>query len=224
MSKKKEISNVEETPVVPSEANVPTEEKKKEISPLDGIPYGDIDVGPGEDFENVRREPSYIKIGKPKGQQWFQVHPTIQYRICMVKREGSSDEYYVVTKPFIPLCGRQAIVYDLYLGILKTGNGLILYPVPQHVEGKKPMPWYTSALECIDHARKGWIRAEWIRDSNSWDILSPDEVFAPPIWPDFLNNSDEKAIKDKIYGLAFRGCVINSEDHPVIKDLKGRIE
>jgi len=187
---------------------------KEEISPLDGIPYDEIEINPGETLIQRNRELTIIPIGKPKGQTWFTIHKNRVYTVYLLRRDNK-DEFFLVTKGMVPECGRQVHQYDLYLGMNYSGNTLFFYPINRPDDDKrKPTPSYISSLEVVARARDGWIRAEWDKTTNAWVIIPPEEPIPLPEWPELS--------KDKIFALAFKGAVINNRDHPILKDLRGK--
>ena len=74
-------------------------------------------------------------------------------------------------------------------------------------------PWHQSATEAVDMAKKGWIRIKANMNLGAYDIFQPLVDFADPVWPD-------KTMAEMVT-LAFKGRVITTADHPVLKQLRG---
>jgi hypothetical protein len=61
----------------------------------------------------------------------------------------------------------------------------------------------------------GWIRMRSNRSLGAYEVTQPLVEFPPPTWPD-------KGIEDLV-GIGFKGRVINTADHPVLRHLRGEV-
>jgi hypothetical protein len=93
-------------------------------------------------------------------------------------------------------------------------NGIFLWP--QSLPGDPGAPgrsWHVSALECAAAAMKGWVSMSGDKAASSYMLSKPLGQMPEPEWPPY---SFQELIR-----WGFRDRQIGSDEHAVIKDLKG---
>jgi hypothetical protein len=73
--------------------------------------------------------------------------------------------------------------------------------------------WNSSAAEIARQAMSTWARVVSNREAGGYDFLVPEMSLPDPEWPS-LSLAD-------ILQIAFRGKVIDTPDHPVLRQLRG---
>jgi hypothetical protein len=75
--------------------------------------------------------------------------------------------------------------------------------------------WQSSYKEAIKQAETDWVRVEANMQAGQYEITKSTNDLGDPKWP---NRSMEELIND-----AFAGRIIDSPDHPYIRQIQGRI-
>jgi hypothetical protein len=148
-----------------------------------------------------------IPVHKPNKQVFFRAHKTLVIDTKILERKEENETYVVVpalweeldtelsTKRLILCISRQT---DLFVWPIGLGGGNL---------------WGQSALEASEVAMKGWIRLVANRGAGMYEIYRPAKPLAEPHWP-------EMTIQEML-SKAFRGYVIDTLEHPVVKELRG---
>jgi hypothetical protein len=86
-------------------------------------------------------------------------------------------------------------------------------PTPDSSIGRR---WSESALEIADFAKTQWVKMVGKRDLGAYELFKARGDLGDPVWPD-------KTLSD-LLRLAFKGDrLINSLDHPVLRELAGEM-
>ena len=179
---------------------------------LAGFNFEEFESLPTDASIKTKRELSMIPIKKPNAQQWFQIHPkwVCTWNVVIWKED---QNIFVVPRKMIPECSGQTKSVKFYVGIYPN-SGVFLFPIPEADEDGKRNSWHESAEQVVLAARKGWRRMEPDRATSSYRIISPESKLDDPDWPPMS--------KMQIFEMAFKGAIIDSADHPVLKALRGK--
>jgi hypothetical protein len=165
----------------------------------------------------VRRTLKCI-VQKPKNEWWIQVHPDDEFSIIsrVVDLKDEREMYWVARDLWDDLAGeptfqRKAFFTYTCKHTYRRGD-CFLWPVKPPDESGKVDSWNESAM---DYARQ---RGIWQRISSNTDMGCYDQYLtsAPwevPTWPEVTF--------DQLVRAAFKGRVIETLDHPVIRNLRG---
>jgi hypothetical protein len=104
------------------------------------------------------------------------------------------------------------VVKVLYHGITRQGVNF-LWPIKLPDEAGNLDSWNKSALEAADIAKDKWIRLSANRPLGAYDIFVARGNIPEPMWP--LQSFQE------LLTVAFKGCIIDSLDHPAVRRLRG---
>jgi hypothetical protein len=221
--KKTREKNLEETPMVPSNASeetirkrdqnkteisIPTEEKKKT---LNGFDMSEFIAQPLETGIVIERKIINVPAKKPNSQQFFRIHPSEEVLVDVVdwKDEGV---LYLVRQSALPALMEQTKRIILYLGILRTGTPF-LFPVPQPDSSGKWNSWHRSASEAVIKAKEHWVRIQPDKPSNGYILYEAEGKIPDPEWPDMTII--------EYLAIAFKDAIIADANHPFVKSLKG---
>ena len=94
-----------------------------------------------------------------------------------------------------------------------SGNVLI-WPVP--ILGEREFPVWRSARAAYELAREQWVQLVWSEERNDYLIETAEKIDHEPAWPE---KDFEELLK-----LGFDGKVIDSEEHPYVRRLRGLID
>jgi hypothetical protein len=102
----------------------------------------------------------------------------------------------------------------LELRITRTG-AVFLWPVRLPGADGKVDEWSRTALESADMAVKGWVRVTANMALGAYEVWQATGTVPPPEWPDL-------PLKE-ILRIAFKGRLIDTLDHPVLRKLRGEV-
>lgn len=156
-----------------------------------------------------------IPVRRPSKESWFRTHPDISFRVparvIELKEEG--EVYLVVRELWADLAGESTFTSKLLVPVLTRQKALLIWPIRLPGPDGRIDAWNSSALEAADLARTTWIRLSPNRSLGAYEVIAGPDPQAVGSWP---SHNVEKLLE-----IAFKGKVINSLDHPVIRQLRG---
>lgn len=156
-----------------------------------------------------------IPVRKPKSQEFFKAHPDLSMKtaILEVEMEGVEGKYILTqdmqTHPELVQEVRPATLVPL----ITRQEVLILYPVKSPKPGESSNSWWDSAAKIIERAKKDWVRMYADMNVGAYQMKVATAENEEPNWPDM----DMEEIVRK----AFDGKIISSDNHEVVKRLRG---
>lgn len=195
------------------EANIET--KPAEKMQLRGLDMADF--APEEEDLKIltRRRPTVIPTDKPSDQQWWQIHPEIEY-YCNTLKWKEDRKNYIVMRQALGACAGYVRPVKYYLGIYTSGS-IFLFPIPVDSSDDTSSlgrSWHESAERAVIEGRNGWVKIIADKKIQGYQIYKPEGQLRDPEWPSMT--------KQEIFDLAFREQVIQNEDHPIVKSLRGQ--
>jgi hypothetical protein len=180
------------------------------------------------DPENFRIDQSFLQqppakkllvrvpVRKPHKQDFIRAHPSMGYQLptaqVNLRDEG---ETYLVLPDFVSALGENEHFFaTLYLCTTRQ-KVPFLWPVKIPSPDGRKNEWHNSAITAVGQAMKHWVRVVPNMSAGAYDVLLATGNFTEPEWP-------ETSLRE-ILTIAFKGKVIDSPDHPVIKKLHGEI-
>jgi hypothetical protein len=157
-----------------------------------------------------------VPVRRPDPQQFFRVHSDPQMRLepAAVLELTDRQESYLVVPRLYSQVANEVKVKVLFLAITRTGV-VFLWPVALPDADGRMNPWSRSAMLAAEHAMTRWTRIRSNRVLGGYDIEEPGAVLPEPEWPEELTLA--RAIE-----LAFRDRLIDTPDHPVLRQLRGQ--
>ena len=152
-----------------------------------------------------------IPVGKPKKQNFFRVHPSLEYPVYIRDWEDDGTSYLVHPR-IAPKITNQVKLKIVYVSVYATGSPFLLAVPQPDMEGKWNN-WHQSLSEAVDVAKKKWIRLEPDKIAQGYNIIYAAGSFGEPEWPNMTI--------DQYIETAFKSRQIIDENHPKIKELKG---
>ena len=221
---KQKLKNVKVNNMIKKEDKI--KEKKEEIPIISSIEANEKQILPdisGFDMSKyiakpyempiiLKREIVTIPVKRPGDQVFFRIHPTEEVPVWLLKWHEDS-EMYLINPDIISILAEQPKLYILYLGMMLNGN-IFLYPIQQKDEGGKWNSWHQSSFAVVTLAKKKWVRAIAQRSINGYTPIIAESNHAEPEWPNKSLN--------EILSIAFRDKRIDTENHPIVKTLKGK--
>lgn len=154
----------------------------------------------------------HVPVRKPAKHQFFRVHPGEEYRLECFIVEIDGDETYLVDPALVGHMPGLARPVRLHLTVTRHGAPA-LWPLKLPGEDGKTNPWHESAAECADIAMEKWVRLVANRELGAYDVVVAEGIPTEPAWPD-------KTLAELVTK-AFRDRYVDSEDHPLIRELLG---
>lgn len=161
----------------------------------------------------VKRLITRVPVRKPLKTEFFRVRSGEAWRIptmiLELKEEGETFLLSPAVWDAVPELLRPAMLHTA----IDRRNNVFLIPVPLPGPDGRRNPWHQSLAEVVTMAETKWVRSVANKAVGGYDMLVADGQLADPEWPD---TSFQELVQ-----IAFRERLIETEDHPVIKQLLG---
>ncbi len=155
-----------------------------------------------------------VRIGKPTKEQFARVNPDEDRRFVGVSViESKEDGIFLVDQSCQSELGTETKSMALYEAVTRQGS-LFIWPANLPGPDGKLNPWHESMQAAIDLAMTRWVRIAADMDLGGYRTLVAQGEIPEPVWP---SNSFEALLE-----IAFKGRIITSLDHPIVKKLWGR--
>ena len=163
-----------------------------------------------------------IALRRPNPRRFIRVHPDLKRRVAVFKDPNDEDEFenaeYVCTGAVAEELETDCRYALLRVYLNKTGSlGLWLCYEPQ-LDMKRTDVWAITRLACAEVAESKWVRIHRSEDGQGYGYTEPELQIPDPDWERVLQGRQ----MPELIHLACRDRVIDSLDHPVLKDFFGR--
>jgi hypothetical protein len=160
-----------------------------------------------------------VPVRRPGRNEFFRVHPDSEMTVdwYVLERDGDMDrEVYWVTEEFRGDLLEELKPVRIFTCINKRGTVFLWAARLPGSDNRLGRRWHESALEIAEHAKGLWVKMQGKRDLGAYELFKAKGDLGEPQWPD-------KPLRD-LLRLAFKGdLLINSVDHPVLRELAGEI-
>lgn len=171
-----------------------------------------------QDFESmvgIKKEILVVPVRKPDRQAWFQAHQGEEWRMpfALIEMKEDRETYLVSPQIYNELIGE---CIPKYLFCCQTRQGIIfLWSIKMPGPDGRLDQWNQSALQIVTEYAGRWIRVVANLALGAYEVYTSEAEFPPPVWP---SEGFHSLLKK-----AFRGKIVESLDHPIIKRLRGQI-
>jgi hypothetical protein len=160
----------------------------------------------------VKRAPAIVPVRKPSKEWFIRCHPAYRLETTLLELK-ELRETYLVHPDMRPLLEEESTVVHRLLVTCMTRQGTIfLWPIALPRADGRDDSWSASAREAATRACECWVRIQPDQETQSYRIDYAEDLPDRP-WP-------ETTLRD-LLARAFRGKVIDSLDHPVLRHLRG---
>jgi len=163
----------------------------------------------------VRKVITMVPNRKPNKSEWFQVRPGEEWRlqtaVLELEKGVERSTYLVAPSLWADLSGE--IAPALLLTCVNRANDLFLWRIKLPGSDGRSNTWTDSALQIAKAAETTWCRMVSDMANGIYTHYEPTGELPDPRWPELSFN--------EILRLAFRGRMIDSLDHPIIRELRG---
>jgi hypothetical protein len=156
---------------------------------------------------------SHVPVRKPNRHEFVRVRPEPEFWFSTGVFEDKEERETFIVAPSM----RDALVGEIKPVLLvptMTRQGvLLLWPLKLPVEGQRHNGWMETAREAAELAKTKWIRLVADMGLGGYRIYQAEGELSEPAWPD-------KALPE-ILQIAFRDRVVDGEQHPIVRRLRG---
>jgi len=156
---------------------------------------------------------SHLPIGRPGKEEFFRTNPRPDMSLVAYVYEDKTErkQYFVAPnmRDTMGLYARQVLISVLFTWPSRVTR---IYPVPLALDGRSN-PWLETARDAVEKAKKKWVKMVPDQRAGFYRIFMPSGDLPEPEWSD-------KTFSE-LLETAFRGLVITSDDHPVVRQLQG---
>jgi len=159
--------------------------------------------------------PLKVTYGKLNRNRFSRVHPGEEYKLrCLLVDDKDNGETYLATPNMAGHLGSLATAKTIRLAADNSGVPKLIGEPDVDPSGRRNL-WQSSLKEAIREAEKDWVRVVSNMNANQYEITRSINDLGFPRWP---KQSMEELVND-----AFAGRIIDSLDHPYIRQIQGRI-
>jgi hypothetical protein len=181
-----------------------------------------LPAGHGVGMARMVKTTMRLKAKKPNPRRFLRVHPDMSAAVAIFLDPNDEDEFekapYVVLGHVAEELSVEAVPNMVYLYTYRTGS-LGLWPCPlAGPGGRASTAWGSTRLEIAEKAKTSWLRCHASVDGEGYAYTEPVDRFPEPDWDRLLRGRSML----QLLGIAFRDRVIDSVDHPVLREFEGR--
>jgi hypothetical protein len=154
---------------------------------------------------------STVSVRRPKNNEFVRVDPAKSLTTIVWEDKDEGETYFVDPK-IRPLMIAGTSTKMLTLAVNQAG-AIFIWPVPVDDEFSRKNSWNESARAGFHQAKTEWVKLVGDRGAGLYRIYVAEGELPPPRWPD-------KAFTE-LLALAFNNRLIDREDHPIIKAMRG---
>lgn len=217
MNNKKKISETTNT-------DVPHDAQKENANDPTPTSLAGSPQGAAFDPRRFRMEQSYqgaveqvitmVRVGKPTKEQFVRVNSDPSRRLVGVAMiDSKEDGPFLVDQSVQDALSAETKPKALYEAITRQGTPFI-WPVDLPGPDGKLNPWHESMQAAIDLAVTNWVRIIADMEMGGYRTFVAQGSLAEPVWP-------TKPFHE-LLEIAFKGRVITSLDHPMVRKLWGK--
>ena len=158
-----------------------------------------------------------MPVGKPPSGQYWRLHPgegfRAAYNLLNANKIGG-EGMQAITPEVAALVPDQVRPYELCLGTTQFGAHFLL-PLPLPGPEGRSNRWHLSLAAAAKLAEENWIRIAPDMRAGAYNVIKAGGNLGEPRWP--------SETFDELLTIAFRGNVIDSREHPLIRQLLGEV-
>jgi hypothetical protein len=163
----------------------------------------------------VKKLLTTVPVGRPGSQEFFRTHPSPAFRENFAVIELKSDrEVYLVGPELLPeLASEKETVPVTLFTIISRQGVLRLWPVRLPGGDGKTNAWWDTARIGAETGIKSWVRVKANMELGAYEVMEATAIAVEPKWPELSFR--------EILQIAFKGRLIETADHVVIRRLRG---
>jgi hypothetical protein len=162
------------------------------------------------------KQPLKATYGKLNRYRFSRVHPDDDFKLGVLlatDKEGDRESYLVLPS-LGALLGSMVTQKILRLAVDNAGVPRLIAEPLLDPNGR-PNLWNSAYLNAIKMGETSWVRVESNMEAGQYQVIVAQGDLGPPAWP--------KQSMDQLVLQCFEGRIIQSADHPLIRQLEGRV-
>jgi hypothetical protein len=161
----------------------------------------------------VKQVLTCLTVRVPDRTWWVRRHSNYALRAWVIELKEARETYLVNRDLWPALTGEPVFRPKMLCLAVNRQGQLFLWSVRCPADDTvEPDRWMRAPLEALRLAKDRWTRISWNEVTKQHDVATC-EIASEPTWPD-------RPFRD-LLELAFKGFVIDTLDHPVLKKLRG---
>ncbi|MBV8095531.1 MAG: hypothetical protein JOY71_23325 [Acetobacteraceae bacterium] len=163
----------------------------------------------------VREELTRVPVSRPGKTDFVRVHPDPEMSIAttLFIDDTERDHYLVAPQMRAALAGLTKAV--LLVTTITRAKVISLWPIALPDESGRRNSWSETAHSAAELAKTAWVRIMPDRALNGYRCYKAEGNLTEIAWP-------EKTLSE-LMTIAFRDRVIDREDHPIIRRVRGLV-
>jgi len=163
----------------------------------------------------VKKVLNSVSVGKPNKAQFFRIHASQEMTfLAMILEQKETRETYLVRPDVADQIAELVRAVQLLVGVDRQGNAFLVPVTLPGLDGRRNK-WHESLAQACELAKAKWIRIAANMGVGAYDVFEAQAELMPPEWPEYG--------LDQMIEVAFRGKIVESLDHPVVRSLLGRV-
>jgi hypothetical protein len=164
-------------------------------------------------FDGTSEILSHVPVRKPNRHEFFRTRQESEFWFDtgVFEDKEERDTFFVTPRM------REALVGEIKPVLLVptvTRQGVVLlWPLKLPTEGQRHNGWMETARQAAELAKTRWVRVAADMSLGGYRIYQAEGELSEPEWPD-------KQLPE-ILQIAFRDRIVDSENHPVVRRLRG---
>ena len=154
-----------------------------------------------------------IPIRRPGPQEYVRCHPDPAYSLPVLSLEVKETREHYMVVPALRAEILPELKNTLLTATMTRQGVLMLWPIRLPAADGRIDRWSQSAVEAAAMARVRWVRVKADMNLGAYATWTAEENLSDPEWPDVPF--------EKMLRIAFKGLVIDSMEHPVLRRLRG---
>ena len=157
-------------------------------------------------------KPTFSKLSRSR---FSRTNPSEEYKALLFFFEDkNTGETYIVTPSMAPYLGSMVQAKILRLAV---DNAAVPYLIAEPVidPNGRPNLWNNSMTGAILTSETKWVRINSNKEAGQYEIIIAQDNLGEPKWPE--------QTMDELIREVFGNKIISSLDHPLIRQLQGRI-
>lgn len=163
----------------------------------------------------VQKALTMVPVRKPNRQEFIRVRPEEDYQYSTGVLELKEDRETYLVDPDLWSVLPGEITPKILLTTINKQGVLTLWPIRLPGEDGRLDNWNASAMEAAQLAQSQWVRVAANMSLGGYETFIATGELPEPVWP-------EKTLQE-IMDIAFKDRYISTEDHPVIRRLRGEM-
>jgi hypothetical protein len=161
----------------------------------------------------VKKIINTVPVRKPDKQDFIRVHADEAFRlaVAVIDLRADRETFLVVPDIVRDIPGEYAMV-TIFTCINRAGV-VFLWPVRLPSSDGRQSDWARSEAEAAEMAMRRWVRIKANTNLGAYEVYEASSTIPDPEWPELSFS--------QMLTIAFKGRLVDSFGHPVLKRLRG---